>query len=322
MKTQSLGNSDLEVSTLCFGGNVFGWTVNEATSFQLLDAFLAAGGNFIDTADVYSRWIPGHEGGESETILGRWMKARNNRSQIVLATKVGMEMGAGQKGLSPEYIFRAVEASLQRLQTDYIDLYISHTPDASVPVEETLGAYAQLIRQGKIRVIGTSNESGQSLRAALETSRQNSLPAYQSLQPLYNLYDRAEFEEGLQPVCEEFNLGVTPYFALASGFLTGKYRSEADLGQSPRGGGVKKYMTERGTRILDALDEVSRQQRSTPGAIALAWLMHRPAVTAPIASATSPQQLEDLVAATRIELDAPSLDLLERASTPAPAAGT
>jgi aryl-alcohol dehydrogenase-like predicted oxidoreductase len=310
MKTTNLGSSNLEVSTLCFGGNVFGWTVDEAGSFELLDAFLAAGGNFIDTADTYSIWVPGLEGGESETIIGRWMKSRNNRSQVVLATKVGMEMAPDKKGLSKEYIFQAVEASLQRLQTDYIDLYISHTPDQSVPIEETLGAYAQLIEQGKVRVIGTSNESGESLRAALEASRTNGLPAYQSLQPLYNLYDRADFETELQPVCEEFNLGVTPYSALASGFLTGKYRNENDLGQSPRGGGVKAYMTDRGMKILEALDHVSREHRSTPTAIALAWLMSRSTVTAPIASATSMAQMKQLIAATQIELDAASLDLL------------
>lgn len=314
MKTKKLGNSGLDVSALCFGGNVFGWTLEEAESFKVLDAFAEAGGTFIDTADVYSRWKPGNHGGESETIIGKWMKERKNRHQIILATKVGMEMGPNKKGLGKDYILSAVEASLKRLQTDHIDLYISHKEDDDTPVTETVEAYGQLIKHGKIRVAGASNYSGKRLRKAIEASHHATAPAYQSLQPLYNLYDRADFEQNLLPVCEEFQLGVTPYYSLASGFLTGKYRSEADLSKSPRGGGAKKYMNERGTKILNALDRVAKEHRSTPTSVALAWLLSRPQVTAPIASATSVTQLKDLVAATELKLDGPSLELLDRES--------
>lgn len=313
MKRRRLGNSELEVAPLAFGGNVFGWTVDEQTSFELLDAFVGAGFNLIDTADAYSSWAPGNTGGESETIIGKWLKAGGRRDEVIVATKVGWEM-RGEKGLSKAYILRSAEDSLHRLQTDYIDLYQSHKDDPSTPIDETLEAYAELIRQGKVRVIGASNYSADRLEESLLTSEQRGLPRYESLQPLYNLYDRAAFEAELEPLCMEKSVGVISYYSLASGFLSGKYRSEADLGKSPRGGGVKKYLNERGLRILKALDEVSERQGTTPARAALAWLIARPSVTAPIASATSLEQLNDLLEATRLELDETSLRLLDEAS--------
>ncbi len=313
MKRRRLGNSELEVAPLAFGGNVFGWTVDEQSSFELLDAFVGAGFNLIDTADAYSSWAPGNTGGESETIIGKWLKAGGRRDEVIVATKVGWEM-RGEKGLSKAYILRSAEDSLRRLQTDYIDLYQSHKDDPSTPIDETLEAYAELIRQGKVRVIGASNYSADRLGESLLTSEQRGLPRYESLQPLYNLYDRAAFEAELEPLCVEKNVGVISYYSLASGFLSGKYRSEADLGKSPRGGGVKKYLNERGLRILKALDEVSERQGTTPARVALAWLIARPSVTAPIASATSLEQLNDLLEATRLELDETSLRLLDEAS--------
>ncbi len=322
MGTRKLGNSGLTVSPICFGGNVFGWTADESTSFRLLDTFVGAGFNFIDTADVYSKWVPGNQGGESETILGKWFKRSGNRSKVILATKVGLEMGPGQKGLSPDYIQREVEASLTRLQTDYIDLYQSHTDDAETPLEETLGAYAQLIQQGKVRVIGASNYNAARLAQALKVSKDQGYPSYQSLQPLYNLYDRADYETNLEPVCEENGLGVIPYYSLAAGFLTGKYRSEADLGSKARAGTVKKYLDNRGLRILEALDEVSKQYGSTPARVSLAWLMARPSITAPLASATSVEQLNDLIEATNLKLDHSAIEKLNRASGYAKEAAT
>jgi aryl-alcohol dehydrogenase-like predicted oxidoreductase len=314
MKMQKLGNSGLEVSPLAFGGNIFGWTVDEPTSFLLLDAFVSAGFNFIDTADVYSKWAPGNKGGESESILGNWLKSRGQRHQVVIATKVGVEMGPGQKGLSKAYILRAAEESLKRLQTEYIDLYQSHTDDAETPLAETLEAYAQLVKQGKARAIGASNYPAERLSEALLVSKQYGFPSYQSLQPNYNLYDRADYEAKLEAVCRANGLGVIPYFPLASGFLTGKYRSEADLAASKRGPFVKKYLNDRGFRILRALHEVAQELRSTPATISLAWLMARPGITAPIASATSLEQLNDLIAATKLELDQASIERLNRAS--------
>lgn len=317
MKTTKLGQSGLDVSAICLGGNVFGWTIDEAASFKVLDAFVDGGGTFIDTADVYSRWAPGNHGGESETIIGRWMKNRGNRNKLVIATKVGMEMGPHKKGLSKNYIISAVEDSLKRLQTDRIDLYWAHRDDEETPLEETLDIFGHLIMHGKVRVVGGSNYSGKRLRRAIETSHKYKSPAYQALQPLYNLYDRKEFENDLQPVCEEFGVGVTPYYALASGFLTGKYRSEKDLSKSARGGGIgAKYLNPRGLKILEGLDRVAKEHRTTPGVVALSWLMTRPTVAAPIASATSPEQVKDLLAAAALKLDAPSLELLERASDP------
>jgi aryl-alcohol dehydrogenase-like predicted oxidoreductase len=315
MKRRRLGNSGLEIAPLAFGGNVFGWTVDERTSFELLDAFVGAGFNLIDTADAYSAWAPGNTGGESETIIGNWLaRGSRRREDVIIATKVGWEM-RGEKGLSKSYILRSAEESLRRLRTDYIDLYQSHKDDPETPIEETLEAYAELIRQGKVRAIGASNYSAERLRESLRISEQNGLPRYESLQPLYNLYDRAAFEAELEPLCLEKNVGVISYYALASGFLSGKYRSESDLGKSARGGGVgKKYLNERGFRILGALDEVSERLGATPARVALAWLISRPSVTAPIASATSLEQLNDLIEATKLELDAASLRLLDEAS--------
>jgi aryl-alcohol dehydrogenase-like predicted oxidoreductase len=314
MQKRKLGNSDIEIAPLAFGGNVFGWTVDEATSFKLLDAFVEAGFNFIDTADTYSHWAPGNNGGESETVIGRWLQRVGRRDKVIIATKVGSEMGPNRKGLSGTYIRRAVEDSLQRLQTDYIDLYQSHVDDADTPLEETLKAYDQLIKEGKIRVIGASNYSAQRLRQALEVSRKHGLPRYESLQPLYNLYDRTEFEKKLAPLCREQNVGVISYFSLASGFLTGKYRSMDDLVDHARAEMIKKYIDARGLRILRVLDTVARQYALAPATVALAWLIAQPAVTAPIASATSLAQLQELVKTTTVELDKSSLDLLNAAS--------
>jgi aryl-alcohol dehydrogenase-like predicted oxidoreductase len=320
MQKKKLGNSGLEVSTLCLGGNVFGWTADEATSFRLLDAFLDGSGNFIDTADVYSAWVPGNKGGDSETILGNWFKRSGKRSKVVLATKVGMEMGPDKKGLSKAYIQRAVEDSLKRLQTDYIDLYQAHRDDEQTPLEETLGAFADLIKQGKVRAIGASNYTAQRLQAALDSSRQHGFPRYESLQPEYNLYDRAGYEVQLEPLCEKNHLGVIPYFSLAAGFLTGKYRSEADLGNKARAGKVKGYLNERGLRILSALDQVANENHSKPAQVALAWLMGRPSITAPIASATGLDQLKDLLDAANLKLERAAIERLDQASATTAAA--
>lgn len=314
MKLRKLGNSGLEVSPLCFGCNVLGWTTDEATGFKLLDALTEGGLNFLDTADVYSRWASGNSGGESETIIGNWLKARTARHKVIIATKVGMEMGPHKKGLSKSYILRAVEDSLRRLQTDYIDLYQSHTDDPQTPLAETLEAYAQLIQEGKVRAIGASNYNAARLAEALQLSQQHNLPRYESLQPNYNLYDRADYEAELEPLCLKESVGVISYFSLAKGFLTGKYRAEGDLSKSVRGGGVKSYLNERGFRILKALDQVAQQHHSTPARVALAWLMARPSITAPIASATRLEQLNDLIEATRLDLDETSIGLLNKAS--------
>lgn len=314
MDRKPLGRSSLTVAPWCFGGNVFGWTADEATSFRLLDAFVDAGFDFIDTADVYSRWAPGHVGGESESIIGRWMQARKNRSKVVIATKVGMEMGPGRDNLSPAYITEAVEASLRRLQTDVIDLYQAHRDDPNTPIEATLEAFAKLVAAGKVRVIGASNFSAARLAEALDASARLGLPRYETLQPEYNLYSRQGFEADLQPLCRDAGVSVIPYFSLAAGFLTGKYRSEADFAKSPRGGGMAKYLNERGLRILEALDSVAARHAATPAQVALAWLRTQPTVAAPIASATSLDQLESLAAAFRLELSAVDRATLERAS--------
>ncbi len=313
MITRRLGRSSLMVGPLALGGNVFGWTADEATSFKVLDAFVASGLNLIDTADAYSRWIPGHQGGESETILGKWLKSRGNRARVVIATKVGVEMGPGEQGLSRAYILRAADRSLQRLQTDYIDLYQSHRDDPHTPIEETLAAYGELIRQGKVRAIGASNFTAERLGAALKASASQGLPRYESLQPWYNLYDRAVFEGELAELCRREQLGVLSYFSLASGFLTGKYRSEADLANRARAYRVKEMLNERGARILRALDTVASELRATPAQVSLAWLTAR-GVTAPIASATSLEQLQELIGATRLELGADAVAALDRAS--------
>lgn len=314
MEMREIGKSGLKVAPWAFGGNVFGWTVGEGMAFTLLDAFVEAGFNFVDTADMYSTWVPGNKGGESETLIGKWFKRSGKRDQVIIATKVGMEMGPGKKGLAKSYILRAVEDSLKRLQTDYIDLYQSHTDDAGTPLEETLEAYAQLVQLGKVRAIGASNYTAERLAAALQASQASGFPAYQCLQPEYNLYDRAGYEAQLEPLCREKGLGVIPYYPLASGFLSGKYRSEADLSKSARGQGIKKYLNDRGFHILGALDEVAKQAASKPVTVALAWLIARPGVTAPLASATNLEQLKDLATAASLTLDAASIARLDRAS--------
>jgi aryl-alcohol dehydrogenase-like predicted oxidoreductase len=315
MQKRQLGRSGLHVSTLVLGGNVFGWTIDQPAAFAVLDAYVAAGGNCLDTADGYSIWVPGNQGGESETIIGAWMKSRGNRDRIVVATKVGWELSPTKKGLSRSYILQAVEGSLTRLQTDYIDLYQSHRDDPATTPEETLEAYSELVRAGKVRVIGASNFGADRLAASLEVSRERGYPRYESLQPLYNLYDRADFETTLEPVCAPAGLGVIPYSSLASGFLTGKYRSERDLSASTRGQNVgKKYLNDRGLRIIAALDQVARDHHTTLATVAVAWLIGRPSVTAAIASATTVHQLDDLVAATALRLDGGAVDRLDHAS--------
>lgn len=314
MEMRQLGRSGIKVAPLAFGGNVFGWTADQAMSFRLLDAFVAAGFNLIDTADVYSRWVPGHHGGESETIIGNWLKERGGRDKVVIATKLGSDMGDGRKGLAPAYMMRAVEDSLRRLRTDHIDLYQSHRDDPDTPMQEVLEGYRKLIEQGKVRAIGASNFTAARLAEALETSRRFGLPRYETLQPLYNLADRSGFEDELGPLCEREQIGVIPYYSLASGFLTGKYRTQAHLTGRARGAGAGKYLDDRGLRILAALDDVAARLRLRPAQVALAWLTHRPAITAPIASATSPEQLSELVKAPEIKLDAASTAQLEQAS--------
>jgi aryl-alcohol dehydrogenase-like predicted oxidoreductase len=313
MERRALGNSGLEIGPLIFGGNVFGWTVDEPGAFGLLDAFLASGFNCVDTADSYSTWVPGNRGGESETIIGKWMKRRGNREKVVIATKVGSEIDREKKGLSKSYILRAAEDSLRRLQTEYIDLYQTHRDDPETPVEETLEAYALLVKDGKVRAIGASNLTAERLTASLEASDRKGYPRYQSMQPHYNLCERAAYEKDLEPLCRAQKLAVIPYYPLASGFLTGKYRSENDLSKSVRGAGVRKCFNQRGFRILAALDAVALRLRSTPAAVALAWLLARPGITAPIVSVTSLRQWEELKAAPGIRLDSSSIELLNRA---------
>ena len=315
---RALGRSGLRVSPICLGGNVFGWTIDESMSFRLLDAWVDGGMNFVDTADVYSKWVAAHTGGESETIIGKWLRQSGKRDRVVLATKVGKPMGEGQSGLSKAYIKRAVEASLRRLQTDVIDLYQSHDDDQATPLEESLGAFAELIDEGKVRAIGASNYAAERLAEALAVSKASGLPRYESLQPLYNLVERPAFEGALEKVCTDNGLGVINFYALASGFLTGKYRSEGDLGKSARGAGAKKYLNAHGLAVLGALDAVAETLGATPGQVALAWQMARPSITAPIASATSPAQLEELLGAARLVLDAPSIAMIDRVSATTP----
>jgi aryl-alcohol dehydrogenase-like predicted oxidoreductase len=315
MQKRKLGNSGLEVYPVCFGGNVFGWTADEKTSFGLLDAFKANGFNFVDTADVYTRWIPGNHGGESETIIGKWFKATGNRVKVVLASKCGFEMGPDKKGLSKKHVLASCDESLKRLQTDYIDLYQSHTDDETVAQDETLEAYQQLIKAGKVRAIGASNFSAARLQQSLDTAKKHGLPTYQSLQPEYNLYDRAKYETELEKICVDNNIGVIGYYSLARGFLSGKYRSPADAGKSPRGEkAVATYLNDRGYKILAALDELSEKKHSTPAQISLAWLIARPSVTAPIASATTAAQLEDIMKAARVNLQPEELKKLNEVS--------
>ncbi|MBL4721174.1 MAG: aldo/keto reductase [Alphaproteobacteria bacterium] len=313
MENRQLGSSSLMVSPISFGGNIFGWTADEATSFRILDGFVDAGFNFIDTADVYSRWHDGNEGGESEVVIGNWLARRGKRDDLVIATKFGMEMGPGMVGLSPKYMVEAVEASLRRLKTNYIDLYQSHKDDPDTPVEATLEAYAKLIEQGKVREIGASNFSAERLKEALDLSK-TGLPRYQSLQPLYSLVERDTFEGALEELCLEENIGVIGFYSLASGFLTGKYRSKDDLAGQIRAPRVEKYLNDKGFAIVAALDEVAEKHNAKPGQIALAWLMARPSVTAPIASATNMDQLAELVKAVDVTLDKADIDKIDAVS--------
>jgi aryl-alcohol dehydrogenase-like predicted oxidoreductase len=315
MRKRSLGRSGIEVPPVIFGGNVFGWTVDRDTGFRLLDSMVDAGLNAIDTADVYSAWAPGHKGGESETMIGEWLRARpGRRRDVVILTKCGMEMPGQGQGLSPAWINKAVEASLGRLGVERIDLYQAHKDDESVPLEETLGAFAKLVDEGKVRAIGASNYTAPRLKTALEASARNGLPRFESLQPHHNLMERG-IEKDLLPLCREEGLGVIPYFALAAGFLTGKYRSEADLNKSPRGArNAKQYLNERGMRVLAALDEAAARLRATPAQVALAWQAAKPGITASIASATSEGQLAELVKAASLELDREAIEALDAAS--------
>ena len=314
MEKRKLGNTGFDVAPLAFGGNVFGWTVDEPTSFVLLDTFVDAGFNLIDTADSYSRWVPGHAGGESETIIGRWIAKRGRHDDVVIATKIGSDMGLGYKCLRREYIMQGVEQSLKRLQVDAIDLYQSHWDDEATPLDETLEAYSRLLQQGKVKAIGASNLTADRLGQALEASRKNGIPRYETLQPQYNLYDRNSFEGPLQDLCVREGLGVITYFSLAAGFLTGKYRSEKDFAKSQRGRGMQKYLNARGMLILGALDEVAQRHGVKPAHVALAWLVGRPGVTAPIARATSRAQLRELIAAMQLALDPDDVRALDRAS--------
>lgn len=313
---RSLGRSGIQVPTLTFGGNVFGWTIDQQTSFSLLDALVEKGLNFIDTADVYSRWAPGNQGGESETIIGNWLKQSGKRDKIVLATKVGMEMGPNKTGLAPAYIRQSVEDSLRRLQTDYIDLYQAHRDDSDTPLQETLATFDALIKEGKVRAIGASNYSAERLAEALKVSADQGLARYETLQPEYNLYDRQGYESGLEKVAQENELGVINYYSLASGFLSGKYRQPEDAKKSKRGEGVvEKYLNERGLRILKALDQVAEASHATPTQVALAWQIARPGITAPIVSVTSLVQLEELSKAAALKLSSDDQNKLSEASS-------
>jgi len=315
MRFRRLGRTDLNIAPMALGGNVFGWTADKARSFEVLDRFAAAGLNAIDTADVYSAWATGNHGGESETIIGEWMKARGNRERTIVVTKVGSPMGKGKEGLSPRYIEEACEASLKRLQTDVIDLYLSHWPDMATPIADTLGAYQRLIEKGKIRWCGASNLTPALLEQEIAAAEARGGPRYQVLQPEYNLADRHGLEDGLADICMREEIGVITYYSLAKGFLSGKYRSEADFSKSARGGGVKGYLNPRGLRILDALDAVAARHKAKPAEIALAWIIAKPAVTAPIASATSVEQVESLVRATELKLTADDMAALDQASS-------
>jgi aryl-alcohol dehydrogenase-like predicted oxidoreductase len=315
MSNRELGHSGIKVPALTFGGNVFGWTADRETSFSLLDALVENQLNFIDTADVYSSWVPGNQGGESETTIGQWLKKSGKREQVIIATKVGKPMGEGKQGLSPRYIQQAVEDSLRRLQTDYIDLYQSHDDDRDTPLAETLAAFDALIKAGKVRAIGASNYQADRLEEALNVSQREGLARYETLQPEYNLYAREGYEQGLEAVAQRHGLGVINFFSLASGFLTGKYRSEQDIGKSQRGDTiVERYLNPRGFNILTALDKVAAKHNTSPAQASLAWLIARPSITAPIVSATSLKQLDELVSATRLRLDAEDISTLNQAS--------
>lgn len=315
MDRRKLGNSAIEIAPLVFGGNVFGWTVDESASFKLLDGLVDVGLNMVDTANVYSAWAPGNKGGESESIIGQWLKKSGKRDKIIVATKVGMPMGDGTQGLAKDYIIKSAEASLRRLNTDHIDLYYAHKDDPSVPLEETLSAFEQLIKDGKVGAIASSNYAPSRLEEALDIARANHLPRFIAHQPEYNLFDRSGYEGGLEQTCVNNELGVVTYFSLASGFLTGKYRTQEDLNSSKRGADhLQKYMTERGLRILSALDIVAKQHNVKPAAVALAWIIHHPSVTAPIASATTMTQLQELAIAAELKLSDEEVQLLTIAS--------
>ncbi|MES4613918.1 MAG: aldo/keto reductase [Ewingella sp.] len=315
MSKRELGRSGIQVPVLTFGGNVFGWTADESTSFSLLDALIDHKLNFIDTADVYSSWVEGHSGGESETIIGKWLKKNGKRDQIILATKVGKPMGEGKVGLSPRYIKQAVEASLKRLQTDHIDLYQSHDDDADTPLAESMAAFDALIKEGKVRAIGASNYSAPRLAEALKVSKENGLARYETLQPLYNPYDRKVYEEALEKVVTDNGLGVINFYGLAAGFLTGKYRTKADASKSKRGESVvERYLNERGLKVLAALDSVAEKHGVKPGQVALAWQIARPSITSPIVSATSLEQLDELATAATLKLDDADIALINEGS--------
>ncbi|WP_223607850.1 aldo/keto reductase [Chryseobacterium sp. OSA05B] len=313
MEKRNIKNTDLSVAPVNFGGNVFGWTLDEKQSFDILDQFTEAGFNFIDTADTYSWWVNG-KGGQSEEIIGKWMKSRGNRQDIVLATKVGSETKEHGFDISKKHILKSVDESLQRLQTDHIDLYYTHFDDHTTPVEETLSAYDEIIKAGKVRYIAASNLSPERLKASFEAAEKNNLPKYVALQPHYNLMEREGFEKNYAPLVKEFDLSVFPYWSLAAGFLTGKYRTEADLGKSQRGEGVRKYLNDKGLEVLKALDQVSEKHQTTQGTTALAWLLANPLITAPIVSATSASQLDTLFKAPELILDQEDIELLNRAS--------
>jgi aryl-alcohol dehydrogenase-like predicted oxidoreductase len=310
MQMRDLGKSGLKTAPLVLGGNVFGWTADRQTSFDILDALIDAGFNAVDTANVYSRWVPGHSGGESETVIGEWFAAHGKRDRTLLITKVGMDMGEGGKGLRADYIVEACESSLKRLQTDHIDLYLSHAPDPDTPIDETLEAHQRLIDAGKVRAVGGSNYDGAGLKAALGAAGDGKA-RYEVLQPHYNLLVRDQYEGALEDVCVAGGLGVIPYFSLASGFLTGKYRTEADLKKSPRGGQMKPLLEGRGPKVLAALDTVAARHGATPAQVALAWLMARPSITAPIASATSVDQLTDILRSAALSLSTDDMTALD-----------
>lgn len=314
MKKITIGKTDLQVAPINFGGNVFGWTLDEKQSFEILDAFVNAGFNFIDTADTYSWWVDGHKGGESEAIIGKWMKARGNRDQIILATKVGSQNKEHKEDVSRAHILKSVDESLQRLQTDHIDLYYTHFDDNVTPVEETLSAYDEIIKAGKVRYIAASNLTPERLTRSLLLAEEKGLPRYQALQPHYNLVERANFETKYRPIAQQYGLSVMPYWSLAAGFLTGKYRAEEDFKKSVRGEGVRKYLNDKGISVLNTLDKVAAKHQSKPATVALAWLLAQPTIAAPIVSATSQSQLDTLVAAPALQLDAEDLGWLDQAS--------
>lgn len=311
---RSLGSSNLRVAPLALGGNVFGWTADKKTSFEILDAFVDFGFNLIDTANIYSTWVPGNKGGESESIIGEWIKKSRKRDLVCIATKVGMEM-PGFKGLTKDQIVRSVEESLMRLQTDIIDLYQAHEDDPKTPLEETLGAFDQLVKQGKVRFVGASNYDAERLDQALSISQHLGITSYVSLQPYYNLYDRERFEQNLEQLCLEKQLGILPYFSLANGFLTGKYRSKKDLNKSPRGSSVERYLDDRGMKIINALDAISTAHQVVPAVIALAWLLQRKGINAAIASVTSVKQLAELAKVGQIRLYSEEIIKLDVASS-------